>query len=315
MWIKFDVYFDGTHRWRAFNGGANGATGIMAQTSKQLSFVSNGNIVGNFANVCPANQLRTFRLHMKTGAIDGAIDGVIEAWVDGQFINKYIGDVNHGELFEDLYLQSDGMDTCFSNFRISNVGFADSRYLMLDFNMERRVKNLSYAIFSSADDNERLQEMAQPDDENKTQTGKAYYFGEILRCFDLPPTYEIWIDFDVYFDGVNIWRAGKVSPTYGICGITSSIDSTLNYLSNGEEVKVFPNMCKINEIQPLLLHMISGVDDGIIEAWVDGEYVYRYVGNVNYSEDFCDIFLQYDDAGTLFSNIAFLKFRASVHKG
>ncbi len=27
--------------------------------------------------------------------------------------------------------------------------------------------------------------------------------------------------------------------------------------------------------------MISGVDDGIIEAWLDGEYVYRYVGDVN----------------------------------
>lgn len=106
VWIEFDVYFDGTHRWRAFNGGANGTTGIMAQTSKQLSFLSNGNNVGNFSNVCPANQLRTFRLHMKTGAIDG----IIETWVDGEYVYRYVGDVNYGEDFCDIFLQSDGAE-------------------------------------------------------------------------------------------------------------------------------------------------------------------------------------------------------------
>lgn len=307
IWIEFDVYFDGTHRWRAFNGGTNGTCGITAQTSKQLSFFSNGNNVGNFDNVCPANQLRTMRLHMKTGAIDG----VIEAWVDGHFINKYIGDVNHGELFEDLYLQSDGMDTCFSNFRISNVGFSDSRYLMLDFNLERKVKNATFVWSDKADsENSEMKLVAQGEMKTMDKATPALVQGEIIRCFDLPPTYEIWIDFDVYFDGENIWRAGNVSPTYGICGITSATTGILNYLSNGEEVKAFPNLCKVNIIQTVLLHMISGINDGIIEAWLNGKHVYQYVGDVNYGEDFCDIFLQCEGTGgTVFSNITFSNVR------
>ncbi|MBR0103131.1 MAG: hypothetical protein IJQ01_06495, partial [Selenomonadaceae bacterium] len=31
VWLKFDVYFDGSNRWRAYNGGSNGTTGITAQ--------------------------------------------------------------------------------------------------------------------------------------------------------------------------------------------------------------------------------------------------------------------------------------------
>ena len=123
VWLKFDVYFNGSQRWRAYNGGANGVTGVAAQTNSGLSFFANGNHVdgfsgtNGFSGVCKTNTLQTVLLHM----ISGSSAGIIEAWVDGTKIYTYTGDVNHGTNFADIYLQSDGSGTFFSNVTISNV--------------------------------------------------------------------------------------------------------------------------------------------------------------------------------------------------
>ena len=117
VWMKFDVYFNGSHRWRAYNEGSNGSAGITAQTDGRLGFFVNGIDKGHFDNICIANQLQTVLLHM----ISGSSDGIVEAWVDGTKIYTYTGDVNHGQDFADIYLQSDGSGTFFSNVIISNA--------------------------------------------------------------------------------------------------------------------------------------------------------------------------------------------------
>ena len=127
IWLKFDVYFDGINRWRAYNGGSNGTTGITAQTNNTLYFWANDNAVANFSDVATTNQLQTVLLHM----ISGMTDGIVEAWIDGNFIYRYIGNVNHGQDFADIYLQSDGSGTFFSNVIISNVEIG------LNTNLER----------------------------------------------------------------------------------------------------------------------------------------------------------------------------------
>ncbi|MBR0290032.1 MAG: hypothetical protein IJQ82_13740, partial [Selenomonadaceae bacterium] len=134
--MKFDVYFNGSNRWRAYNGGANGTTGITAQTNGDLSFFSNDTNVQQPTSICQTNQLQTVLLHM----ISGATTGIIEAWVDGEKIYTYTGDVNHGEDFEDLYLQSDGSGTFFSNVIISNkkLDFGDGWHSIY-FDVERDV--------------------------------------------------------------------------------------------------------------------------------------------------------------------------------
>lgn len=144
VWIKFDVYFDGTNRWRAYNGGSNDTTGITAQTDGRLNFFSNGsnvtpNVNNNFA-VLTQNTLQTILLHMTSGSSAG----VVEAWVDGQFIYRYTGDVNHGENFSDIYLQSDGAGTFFSNVIISNkqLTFGDG-FNSISFDTECRIKNIA----------------------------------------------------------------------------------------------------------------------------------------------------------------------------
>ncbi len=117
VWIKFDVYFNGSNRWRAYNGGTNGTTGITAQTNGYCSLVQNSAVIQNTAKICKTNTLQTVLLHMQAGSSDG----VIEAWGDGALIYSYSGDVNHGSDFADLYLQSDGAGTFFSNVIISNA--------------------------------------------------------------------------------------------------------------------------------------------------------------------------------------------------
>ena len=153
------------NRWRAFNGGANGVSGITAQINNGLSFFANGinvspsisddvafifannlvdfvpteifaddiaeplsvediavifgdvdiNVEASIPNICTPNRLQTFLLHM----ISGTNKGVVEAWANDTLIYKYKGDVNHGQDFTDIFLQSDGKDTFFSDVTIS----------------------------------------------------------------------------------------------------------------------------------------------------------------------------------------------------
>ena len=153
------------NRWRAFNGGSNGVSGITAQINNGLSFFASGinvspsilddvafifadnvvdfvpteiftddeveplsvedieiifgdvdiNVEASLPNVCTPNRLQTFLLHM----ISGKSKGVVEAWTNDTLIYKYAGDVNHGQAFADIYLQSDGEGTFFSDVTIS----------------------------------------------------------------------------------------------------------------------------------------------------------------------------------------------------
>ena len=160
VWLKFDVYFDGSNRWRAYNTGSNGSSGICSQTNGNLDFWANGSNVYTLANGAAKNQLQTVFLHM----VSGSSAGVVEAWIDGNFIYRYTGDVNHGEDFEDIYLQSDGAGTFFSNVLISNAEidlgegyqifhFDSERRISKHFDffcdVERRVKNIINVLFNA----------------------------------------------------------------------------------------------------------------------------------------------------------------------
>lgn len=137
---------------------------------------------------------------------------------------------------------------------------------------------------------------------SKSVTGTAFCQTARSKCFDLPATPEIWIKFDVYFDGSNRWRAYN-GGTYGSTGITAQTSGDLSYFSNDTNVQQPAGICIANQLQTVLLHMISGSSDGVIEAWIDGNLIYRYTGDVNHGDDFADIYLQSDDSGTFFSNV------------
>ena len=143
--------------------------------------------------------------------------------------------------------------------------------------------------------------------ETQSKSGTAFYQTARKKCFELPTTNEIWIKFDVYFDGVNRWRAYNEQSGYGSYGVASQTDGRLSFFAAGKSVYNASNACKASQLQTVFLHMhiTSRYDnaDGIIEAWVDGEKIYAYTGEISYQNPFRDIYLQSDGAGTFFSRV------------
>lgn len=299
IWIDVDVWFDGEHLWKMGNASENGVTGAMSQTTKEITFLNCDEIIQSLLEICNKKELQNVLLHMKANATEG----LIEARVDGKPIYSYTGEVNRGEPFEDIFLYTGGGETYFSSYLISTSGTPPLRRRIFWFDVERWVLNASvrWKISGTGAGIFLLDaDLGDPDQLPDGAISPPY----ITKLFDLPPTYEIWIDFDVYFDGVSRWRAGNINGN-GICGITALATSPLLYLSNNETVQAIPNVCKAGKVQPILLHMYAGEEDGIIETWVNGEKLYTYTGDVNHGEVFADLFLQCDTTGTYFSNITF----------
>lgn len=138
--------------------------------------------------------------------------------------------------------------------------------------------------------------------ETQAKLGTAFYQTSRAKCFDIPATNEIWIKFDVFFDGSNRWRAYN-NNSYGVTGITTQTNGQLGFFVDENNKGRFDNICIANQLQTVLLHMVSDSSAGIVEAWIDGNFIYRYTGNVNKGEDFANIYLQSDGAGTFFSNV------------
>lgn len=138
-----------------------------------------------------------------------------------------------------------------------------------------------------------------------SKTGTAFYQTTRAKCFDLPATSEVWIKFDVYFDGTNRWRAynGDNNTALADCGIAALIGGGLAFFIYNQLNQAFANVCKTNTLQTVLLHMQAGTTDGVIEAWIDGDFIHCYTGNVNNGAAFEDIYLQSDGSGTVFSNV------------
>ncbi|MBR0288996.1 MAG: LamG domain-containing protein, partial [Selenomonadaceae bacterium] len=149
---------------------------------------------------------------------------------------------------------------------------------------------------------------------DKSKTGTAFYQTQRVKCFDLAATPEVWMKFDVYFDGSNRWRAYN-DGSAGSCGICSYSDGDFGMWQNNNRIQDFSGICKTNQLQTVLLHMVSGSSDGVIEAWVDGVEIHTYTGDVNHGDDFADIYLQSDGSGTFFSNVIISNVEIKLDEG
>lgn len=152
---------------------------------------------------------------------------------------------------------------------------------------------------------------------SKSQTGSAFYQTTRAKCFDIPAVEELWIKFDVYFDGSNRWRAYNdlSGAVCGICSYTDNSGDDFGMWQNNNRIQDFSGICKTNQLQTFLLHMISDSTAGVIEAWVDGTKIYTYTGNVNQGAAFADFYLQSDGAGTFFSNVIISNIPIGLHEG
>lgn len=323
IWLKFDVYFDGSNRWRAYNDNSYGTTGVTAQTNGRLSFFSNNGNVGEFSGVCIANQLQTVLLHM----ISGSTDGVIEAWVDNSLIYTYTGDVNNGEDFADIYLQSDGSGTLFSNVIISNaqIDFAEGHHRdtydaeIWIYNGLRgwRYFNPGYAELTASGGTTVNVGF------NKSLTGKAFYGGNISDMFYTPSGLkEVWLRFDLYTSGGSGLRSSGASFSGGFY-------SSLNNTFWGFQYSTYDAWCyfdqlkmpngkiiylRVGEINHCLLHMISHATDGLFEFTIN-EDKFSYSGNINGGDDFSSLHLRCTHSNMIFSNIIIAETATELAEG
>jgi len=328
IWLKFDIYFDGSNRWRAYNGGSNGDSGIASQTDGRLSYFINGgnSFSRDFSGICKVNQLQTVLLHM----VSGSSDGVVEAWVDGTFIYSYTGDVNHGQDFADIYLQSDGAGTFFSSVIISNGQIfseegAQKVFVAVESAIRNRLTSWRYTNPGTADyfDFEGATTVKVP--YTQSVTGTAFYGGGRLDMFNTPAgVKEVWIKFDLYvreYNAASVLRydyfvyGGHTSAKLNqFCGFQSTRQGFYDYIDSFTVFgggQLTPTTAALHKY---LLHMKSGATDGLFEFTVDKE-TYSYTGNVNGGEDFTCLYLYSQSDYALFSNIVVSDSPVDINEG
>lgn len=334
VWVKFDVFFDGVNRWRAYDtsAGSGITTGVTAQTDGRVSLFNRSTNLWNDPtyNTAKINALQTVILHM----IADSTNGLIEAYTDdGGLLYAYTGEVNNGTNFSNLYLQSGGAGTFFSNVVISNspLWFDDQVQVAIDYladaqreisraetvivDAERVVdKSWRYKNYGTAD----LLKVAGNTVNNlpldKSAIGMAFWQSGREGCFDIPATKELWAKWDLYYTGTAKWRVydRKDGKDTGVARMNNTT-SLVCYINGPLSVDVKPaGTITQGTRKTYLLHMVSDATDGYIELWVDGVKYYSnnfqsqgliYKGNVNDGDAFSNFYMQSDNNTNLFSNV------------
>lgn len=333
VWIKFDVFFDGVNRWRAYEwcGGSHN-TGIIAQTNGDISFFNRWTNVYQWSNLAKINALQTIILHM----IADSSNGLIEAYTDDDgLLYAYTGEVNNGTNFANLYLQSDGAGTFFSNIVISNspLWFDDRaiEQITVDYlaDVQREItvsasflldaervvdRSWRYENYGTADLLKVTGNTVNNLPLNKSAIGMAFWQSGREGCFDIPATKELWAKWDLYYTGTAKWRVydRKDSKDTGVARMNNTT-SLVCYINGPLSVDVKPaGTITQGTRKTYLLHMVSDVTDGYIELWIDGVKYYSnnyqsqgliYKGNVNDGDYFNGFYMQSDNNTNLFSNV------------
>lgn len=320
IWIKCDIYttanYTDNDRIRIYSEDSNGINGWTTQTpapNTKYQLWHNGTSQ-NGSTYLASNKNRPFLLHM----ISDATNGVIEYFFANGDTDRFVGNVNNGADFDNVYIQMDGSNILVSNLIISNapldindevaelhqktINFDTARNIRksvtLNFDTVRNVKDRiwRYENYGTAD----LLSIDNPAVEPTTITHYSSY-GEVYelstyqakyctafintnekKCFDIPATKEIWIkcDFaiDVDMSDYRVW-IGQDN-----CKITLADyygydeDATYSELSYGETYTC-------------LVHMISGTTDGLLEFWINGYKEGYQTGNINNGELFSSVYV------------------------
>lgn len=139
--------------------------------------------------------------------------------------------------------------------------------------------------------------------ESKSKTGMAFYQEHDEKCFDIPAASEVWIKFDMYhYSGTSRFWAGSIDNDR-FTGVMSWQTTEVDFWERDELLSEFLDVMQGNTLQTWLLHMKSGVADGLLELWCDGSKVGEHAGNVNNGDDFAGIFLCTANSKNIFSNV------------
>ncbi len=331
IWIRLDIYttanYQNNDRLRIYSSDGNGVNGwnTHATITNKYMLWHNGTSK-NGPNYFSKNELRSMIVHMKSGTSDG----VVEYWFNNGDSDRYIGNVNKGADFANVYIQMDGSNIWVSNLIISNVEltFADgfnvalfdterllSKSLALPFDTERIVnKTWRYENYGTA----TLLTVAGNTLTNlpieKSGIRSAFWQSGRVGCFDIPAAKELWVKWDLYYTGSAKWRVYN-RENGNDTGVAQQNDATsLVCYINGPtmaDVKPAGTITKAAR-KTYLLHMVSDATNGVIELWIDGQKYYSdnfqsqglvYKGNVNNGDYFTGLYMQSDNNTNLFSNV------------
>ena len=131
IWIRCDIYttsnYSNGDRLRIYNVGSNDITNGFSTnpTISDQYMLWHNDIRKDGASFLASNKLQTLFLHMKSDASNGVVEYRF-ANGDG---DKYTGNVNNGNDFDNVFIQMDGSNIWVSNVVISNVQiFAEIDY-------------------------------------------------------------------------------------------------------------------------------------------------------------------------------------------
>lgn len=321
VWVKFDVYFDGVNRWRAYDisTGSGNVTGITAQTDGRISLFNRNTSKRDYplTNEAKINILQTVILHM----IADSSKGLIEVYTDDEgFLYAYTGEVNNGTNFSNLYLQSDGAGTFFSNVVISNspLWFGDDAHDIFLFDTMRMPHvPASEWRYENAGDTSDLNTTSAVQLTNlpvtQSRTGRAFYqTTKDTKLFDIAATAEIWIKFDIYnttaqWYVINDREYKDGGYNTGLTFVPYTNKTSLGIYDGTSRNRTEIDVTEFSgNLRSVVLHMRAGSTDGLIEVFSDLHgLLYEYAGNVNNGASFSDInmYTWLNPSNGFFSNV------------
>lgn len=187
----------------------------------------------------------------------------------------------------------------FDSDSLHDTSFKTSNNFEVDFDT-RRKKSWRYENYGNAD---LLLVEGTTVSLDAAKFKSAFYQTAREKSFDIPATDELWIKFDVFSSNYNQrWRAYEKVSSDDVCGICS-ISYNIAFWTHNGNVETKQSYLVRDELQTIILHMFSDSVNGVIEAWLNGEKLYSYTGNVNDGKEFQNFYLQSDGASTTFSNV------------
>ena len=331
IWIRLDIYTTSSYktgdRLRVYDDDGdryNGWSTSLYSTDKYMLWHNNTLKTG--PNFLATDKLHSMLLHMKS---DGS-NGVIEYWFSNGDSDRYVGNVNDGKKFQNIYIQMDGRNIWVSNLIISDkelsltdnvvAGSFDAQRMLLNsvekaFDLERLVtKSWRYENYGIAEALTVSGNTVRNLPYEKSRTTSAFWQSGREACFGIPPAKELWVKWDLYYTGSAKWRVYN-RENGNDTGVARQSDATslVCYINGPTMVNVKPagTITKATR-KTYLLHMVSDATNGIIELWVDGQKHYSdnfqsqglvYKGNVNNGDYFTGLYMQSDNNTNLFSNV------------
>ena len=351
VWVKFDAYLysDDSTTSTLFCGAKIGNSvtaciSILRDPFRREYFIGIPTDYDSMYTQYKGLSKSIYGLHSyKVHFVSGQESGVVELYIDNENtpFARYRGNVNNGFVWDSVYI------SCRAGFVVSNMVISEntkpsfSEFVNFSLSMlEPYHEKLAQAYFmmqslptilhttdGRIEDLDGQIEMTdssgndvtyRPTGETiqtntKSKVGVAFYQTEIVPCFPLPETDEVWIQFDLYHENDTVFYCfvspiNQRSMVYGMSSYDGNIGIRLKQGTTDQLEIVGGNVVDAtvtiipNKIQTYRLHIQGNAGHPVIELWIDGQQMFSdyHSYNCGFIHDVC---LATDNSDNLFSNV------------